>query len=214
MSLNWLMNDKDLEHTYKLLCKKLHPDRNKDADTTHEFQELQQLYEKIKAYRATPQEIQLSVSLSELYHGSIKDIAVIDPTNPPQSEILPIVVPMGTMDKTVITVQTRYGGKINVHIKEVNDTKFIRDGYNLIVHLDITLVQALIADHITIGHFNRTLDVPTRIPHTSYRHIIQGMGMPIPNSADTAGNLYVVYNVIMPKNISSAFAHELMELSD
>lgn len=207
--LLWTLTNEELEKQYIILCKKLHPDRNNE-DTTKEFQELTSLYEKIKTYRKEPLNITLSVSLSEIYHGCIKDITVPCPeTKTPRT--LPIFVPMGIMDGTVITSTTEQGGQINVTIKEVNDTKFVRDGYNLIVYLDITLTQALIGDHVAMGHFNRTMSIPTQIPHTNYRHIIPGMGMPIASSQ--AGDLYVVYNILLPKEISTDFAHNLLELS-
>lgn len=210
-SVNWYQTDEELHRTYKLLCKKIHPDRNTGHDTTKEFQNLQALYEQIQKYRQNPQHIDLSVSLSEIYHGCIKDIAVPDPTNPPFNQTLPVFIPVGTIGGTVITLTTGQYGKVHVHIKEVNDTKFGRDGYNLIVYLDITLTQALINDYVTIAHFNGTVAIPTLIPHTNYRHIIPGMGMPMPHrsGAPSAGDLYVVYNIILPKDIEPDLLLEL-----
>lgn len=194
----WTMSDDKLDKHYKLLCKKYHPDRNKDQDTTTEFQELTSLYEKIKEHRKTPLEIELMVSLSELYHGCIKDIQIPIP----DSQSLPLFIPRGTMNKEQFTLYTARYRPVHVYIKEINDTKFIRDGYNLIVHLDITLVQALLGEPVSMGHFNGTLNIPTHIPHTNYRHIIHEMGMPIPTCTQTSttmyGDLYVVYNVILP----------------
>lgn len=220
-SIMWTLSKEELDKQYRLLCKQLHPDRNKDRDTTIEFQDLSSLYKRIIKYRSETLNVELSVSLSELYHGCIKDITVPDPTaesasaEASQIQVLPIFIPMGTMNGTTITLTTAQKGKICVKIKEVNDTKFIRDGYNLIIHLDITLTQALIGDHVNMGHFNGTLHIPTRIPHTNYRHIIPGMGMPIPsdNEGLGSGDLYVIYNVILPKDISSDFAHSLLDLT-
>jgi DnaJ-class molecular chaperone len=129
------------------------------------------------------------------------------------TQTLPIFIPMGVMNNTIITLSTEQGGKINVKILEINDTKFVRDGYNLILHLDITLTQALISDHVTMGHFNGVLSVPTQIPHTNYRHIIPGMGMPVGSAGVRSGDLYIVYNVLLPKDISTDFAHNLLDLS-
>lgn len=216
--LDWTLSNIDLEKQYRLLCKRLHPDacaRQNDEDTTEAFQELNALYERIKKYRSEILNIDLSVSLSEIYHGCIKDIVVPNPEYTDQKIVLPIFIPMGIMDGTIITLKTQYGGNVKVKIREVNDTKFIRDGFNLVVHLDITLTQALISDHVKMGHFNGTLNIPTQIPHSNYRHIIPGMGMPIPTSETggvPAGDLYVVYNIILPQNISSEFAQDLLEL--
>jgi len=101
-SVNWYQTDEELHRTYKSLCKKIHPDRNTGHDTTKEFQNLQALYEQIQKYRQNPQHIDLAVSLSEIYHGRIKDVAVPDPTNPPFNQTLPVFIPVGTIGGTVI----------------------------------------------------------------------------------------------------------------
>lgn len=200
----WTMNDEDLDKHYKLLCKKYHPDRNKESDTTVEFQQLGVLYEKIKDHRKTPLEIELKVSLSELYHGCIKDIQ----TPKPFIQSLPLFIPSGTTDSMKFTLHTIQHRPVHVHIKEINDTKFVRDGYNLVVHLDVKLVQVLLGEPVTMGHFNGTLTIPTYIPHSNYRHIIPGMGMPIPDT-NGHGDLYVVYNVLFPKDPD--YIRELLE---
>lgn len=229
-TLDWTLSNDELDKRYRMLCKRLHPDANmrrNDEDTTKEFQQLSSMYERIKKYRSEILNIDLSVSLSEIYHGCIKDIVVNhpDPDNALGTHnalstpniVLPIFIPMGIMDGTIITLTTEYGGKVKVKIHEVNDTRFIRDGFNLIVHLDITLAQALISDHVKMGHFNGTLSIPTQIPHSNYRHIVPGMGMPIPTASESggvpAGDLYVVYNIILPQTISSEFAQELLDLT-
>lgn len=212
MYLKWTLTNNELEQTYKQLCKEWHPDRNHDRDTTVEFQNIQSEYEQIKAYRANDETVHLAVSLTELYHGCIKDINVRDPTDAGPQQTLPVLIPTGTLDGTIINVVTPQYRTINIVVKEVNDTKFIRDGYNLIVHLDITLTQALVGSPVVMGHFNGTLKVPTQIPHTNYRHIVPGAGMPIPTASGSFGDLYVVYNLILPTRISQEFAHELFDL--
>jgi len=213
LTLTWTMTDDELEKQYKILCKELHPDRNTGRNTTAQFQELKSLYDRIKGYRSTSCSIDLVVSLTEIFHGCIKDVVVADPRAEEQLMILPVYIPMGTSNGTIMVLDTVCGGKVKVKICEVNDTKFIRDGFNLIAHLDITLPQALIGDPVVMTHFNRIIDIPTQIPHSNYRHIIHGMGMPIPNEVGTvsAGDLYIVYNIVMPRSISKELAQELLD---
>lgn len=206
----WTLSPTKLESEYRILCKKYHPDRNKTEDTTELFKTINTLYEDIKEHRKNPLHIDFRVSISELFHGCIKDIIVTD-CDQDNPDILPITIPMGTIDGTIITLITKQYKLVHVKIKEINDTKFLRDGYNLIIHLDITLTQALLGDPIVMGHFNEVLKIPVQIPHTNYRHIIPGKGMPIPNSQALYGDLYVLYNVIFPDNISSDFSQDLLE---
>ena len=124
----------------------------------------------------------------------IADLAKIDID---QNQTLVVNIPSGIMNGTIITLKTREQRLVNVKVKEVNDTKFVRDGYNLIVYLDLPLNQVLNGDNIIMGHFNTVLSIPTKIPHSNYRHIVVGSGMPIPNNPDIKfGDLYGVYNVL------------------
>jgi hypothetical protein len=155
----WYLSDIELEQTYKRLCKEWHPDRHRDRDTTEQFQEIQNTYERIRRHRQNPEEITLSVSLTELYHGCVKDVSVKDPRTG-SFNVIPIFIPMGTIDGTVILA---YHNFARIKVREVNDTKFVRDGYNLILHVDLSLAQALIGDPLVVGHFNTTVKILTQI---------------------------------------------------
>ena len=192
----WYLPEEALNAEYRKLCKLHHPDiAGENGDT---FAELTDTYERIKGYRKLPIDIDLSISMSEIYHGCIKDIVVPDPVDNLNKQILALKVPRGVMDGTILSLTTKELRKVHVTIKEVNDTKFFRDGYNLIVHLDLTIDQVLRGDSMVMGHFNNVVNIPTKIPHSNYRHIIIGLGMPINNSDTTIkyGDLYIVYNVV------------------
>ena len=191
----WYLPTIRLEGEYKKLCKFYHPDSNKDIDTNEQFQTLTSIYDSIIEHRKSPYEIDLIISLSEIYHGCVKDIVVPDPVNC-INKTLPLDIPSGITNNSVLIIHTKEHRKINVKIKEINDTKYIRDGFNLILNLDITLEQALNEETIDVSYFNKTIKIPTKIPHSNYRHIESGLGMPIPQEENKYGDLYVVYNVL------------------
>lgn len=192
----WYLPEDALNTEFRKLCKLYHPDSG-NSESGDAFTELTDTYEKIKKHRQLPIEIDLSISMSEIYHGCIKDIVVSDPVDELNKQLLALKVPRGVMDGTILSLITKELRKVQITIKEVNDTKFFRDGYNLIVHLDLTLDQVLRGDSMVMGHFNNVVSIPTKIPHSSYRHIVIGLGMPINNNSTTKyGDLYVVYNII------------------
>lgn len=206
----WSLPPLELETHYRMLCKKYHPDSGDgDKDILEErFQSIQDIYDKIKTYRASPIDIDMSLTLAELYHGCIKEIIVPDHRGHPVR--MAVVISLGIHHGQVITMVTDTYKHINVHVSENNNTRFVRDGYNLLISVDITLTQAILGDPILIGHFNRIIRIPVKIPHTNYRHIIPGMGMPINDIH--YGDLYICYQVIFPNEITEELQHELLTL--
>jgi DnaJ-class molecular chaperone len=206
----WKLSVDQLETVYRKLCKKYHPDCGigEPEVLTDNFQKLQDIYTSIKSYRADPVNIDAYITLSELYHGCIKEIMILDHAG--YSERLPIVIAVGSYHDQVITLVTDTFKTVNVKIIENNNTRFVRDGYNLSIHLDITLTQAILGEPILVGHFDRIIRVPTKIPHTNYRHIIPGMGMPI--NEGRYGDLYICYQVIFPSEITEDLVQELLTL--
>ena len=193
----WYLPEESLNSEFRKLCKLYHPDSSHEIDNDI-FTSLTDTYEKIKDHRKTPIEIDLSISMSEIYHGCVKDIMVPDPVDSLNKQILALKIPRGVMDGRVLTLSTKELRKVNIVIKEINDTKFFRDGYNLIVHLDLILDQVLRGESMIMGHFNNVINIPTKIPHSNYRHIVIGLGMPI--DENKYGDLYVVYNVVFNHN--------------
>lgn len=202
----WLLPLDELETQYRASCKKYHPDSDSGKSDIDKFQKIQDIYETIIAYRKAKLSLDVSVTLSELYHGCIKEVIILDPQGHP--ERLAIMIAVGSYNGQIITITTEKFKTVHVTLRENNDTRFTRDGYNLLINLDITLTQAIVGDPVLVGHFDRIIRVPTRIPHTNYRQIIPGMGMPI-NDSGHYGDLYICYQVIFPSEITEDFEQEL-----
>lgn len=204
---------KRLQQNYRTLCKKHHPDKEKletEDRSTDKFIEIQSAYETLKSILDGTDVSELNILIkvvvarSEMYFGCRRQFNINRIKNETTDTYgAVVVVPPGAYNGQVLTLVDgghiigSQVGQLHIHLEEYNDTQFIRDGSNLILNLNVTLTQALIGDPVQIHHFQSLINVPVRIPHTNYTHILPGMGMPV-LSTKQFGDMYIKYHVIFP----------------
>jgi DnaJ-class molecular chaperone len=121
-----------------------------------------------------------------------------------------ITIEKGTADKKQIIFQdmgdeipNENKGDIVFIIKETNNTLFKRIGDNLIYYHTLSLCKSITGCIITIDNINGekiSIKEDGMIKENSYS-VIRNKGMPIINSNDLYGNLYIVYNIEYPQKI-------------
>lgn len=157
----------------------------------------------------------LNCSLEELYQGTTKKMKVTRAVTNGSGEetmvekIFPVNINFGFRDGTKMTYKID-GNSVGFLIKEKQHSLYERDRNDLIVHQEITLLEALTGgktlDLTTLD--GRKLVVP--LPDDVIRApgdemIVPGEGMPISSQPGAKGNLRIKFNVKFP---SSSFAEE------
>ncbi|XP_038903301.1 dnaJ homolog subfamily B member 1-like [Benincasa hispida] len=160
----------------------------------------------------------LLCSLEELYMGCVKKMKIawdaIDNSGRPTTveKLVTVDIKPGWKKGTKITFpqigdpQSRViPSQLVLTLDEIPHRVFKRDGNDLIVTQDITLVEALTGYtvHLTtlIG---RDLTIPIdSIVGPSYEEVVMGEGMPIPKEPSRKGNLRIKFNIMFPIKLTS-----------
>lgn len=161
-------------------------------------------------------EIPLKLSLEELYTGTTKKRKVtrriVDgPSGKSMSveEVLEIPVKPGWKDGTRITFEGK-GDELPGRppqdlvfvVKQIQHTRFQREGDDLITTFSIPLAKALTAGTtIDIPSLdNRVLRVPLReVVTPGFERVVRGEGMPLSKVPGKKGNLRIRFNIQFPK---------------
>ena len=147
---------------------------------------------------------QVEISLEDAYYGTIRILN----TNTDRMEIK---FKPGIADGQVQKIPGKgypspNGGKngdMLITVKIEKNNLYRREGNDLYLNVDIDLYTAVLGDKITIKTFFGTFNVTVQ-PETQNGKTLKltGQGMPIYNSQGK-GDLYIILNVIIPKNLSS-----------
>jgi molecular chaperone DnaJ len=131
-------------------------------------------------------------------------------------------IPVGIADGQRIRITGRghageHGGPpgdlyVQVHIKE--DARFVRDGDNLVTAIDVSAPRAALGTTVEVP----TIDgpVPLEIPAGTQPHetlVLRGQGMPSLRGR-RPGDLRVVINVVVPRNLKREQRELLSQLAD
>ncbi len=131
-------------------------------------------------------------------------------------------IPAGVSNKQTIKIKG-HGGKgvnggpngdlyITFNIK--NNSNFKRDGNNLHTFVDLDLYTAILGGEITIDTFNGKVKLKVN-PETQNgaKAKLKGKGFPVYKKEREFGDLYITYQVKVPKNLSSKEKELFVELS-
>ncbi len=160
---------------------------------------------------------ELPVSLSDIYHGAEKVIAL--PSQGGGQERVSVKIPKGITDGKKLRIRGKgepgsaggEPGDLLIKIKVVPDGRFQRQGDDLIIDWPIRLTQALLGDSITVPTLSgKSLAVkvpPGSQPGSKLR--LKGQGMPKMKGGGH-GDLFVRLKVQFPKNLTDK-QRELVE---
>ena len=127
-------------------------------------------------------------------------------------EILTIDIKPGWKKGTKITFPEKGNERPNVTpadlvfiVDEKRHERFVRDGNDLVLSLNISLVEALTgytAEVITLD--GRSLSIPIdSIIHPTYEEVVPREGMPLPKDPSRKGNLRITFSLKFPTRLSS-----------
>lgn len=161
-------------------------------------------------------EVPLNLTLEELYSGCTKKRKVtrkiVDAASGKAMQIeetLEIPIRAGFKEGTRITFEGK-GDEIPGRptqdlvfvVRQMPHTRFLRDGDDLVVKMQIPLAKALIAG-VTVdvpSLDNRILRVPLRdVVYPGYERVVKNEGMPISKAPGSKGDLKIRFDVKFPK---------------
>lgn len=122
-----------------------------------------------------------------------------------------ITIPAGVQDGQVIKIKGHGGKGINngpngdllIQFSIVNHSKFKRDKDNLYVTLDVDLYSALLGGELMVDTFNGKVKLNIK-PETQNgtKVKLKGKGFPKYKKVDEFGDLYITYQIKLPKTLT------------
>ncbi|WP_020538885.1 DnaJ C-terminal domain-containing protein [Lewinella cohaerens] len=146
----------------------------------------------------------LGLKLSDVYQTQKQTVMV-------NGKNLRFTIPAGIKDQQEIKIKGQGGsganggpaGDLYIRFDIVNDTPFHREGDDLYLEVPLDLYTALLGGEITID----TMDGKVRLkvkPETDNgaKVKLKGKGFPVYKKEGSFGDLYLTYQVVLPKNLS------------
>ena len=156
------------------------------------------------------------IQLSKAYNGCkiplvINRWVVENGVKKEESETVYIQVPKGVDDNEIIILREKGNalsqtnvGDVKIFIKIINDTGFIRNGLDLILHKTITLKEALCGFAFDLkyvdGRIFKITNNSGNIITNNYNKVINNMGL---TREDHVGNLVINFTVEFPSNLTA-----------
>ena len=168
-------------------------------------------------YRGQDIQAQLQIDIKEAYSTHKKEFSV-------NGKSIRITIPAGIEDQQTIKING-YGspglnnglnGDLYLTFSIANSTSFKRVGNDLFLTHNLDLYAAVLGGDVTITDFNHAklkLKVAAGTQNgTKVR--LKGKGFPVYNKEGQFGDLYITYNVVIPKNLSEKEIELFNQLSN
>ena len=168
-------------------------------------------------YRGQDIQAQLQIDIKEAYTTHKKEFTV-------NGKSIRITIPAGIEDQQTIKI-SGYGspginngpnGDLYITFSISNTSLFKRVGNDLFLTHDLDLYAAVLGGDVTITDFNHAklkLKVAAGTQNgTKVR--LKGKGFPVYNKEGQFGDLYITYNVVIPKNLSEKEIELFNQLSN
>ena len=168
-------------------------------------------------YRGQDIQAQLQIDIKEAYTTHKKEFTV-------NGKSIRITIPAGIEDQQTIKI-SGYGspginngpnGDLYITFSVSNSSLFKRVGNDLFLTHDLDLYAAVLGGDVTITDFNHAklkLKVAAGTQNgTKVR--LKGKGFPVYNKEGQFGDLYITYNVVIPKNLSEKEIELFNQLSN
>ncbi|MDO9038644.1 MAG: J domain-containing protein [Lutibacter sp.] len=133
-----------------------------------------------------------------------------------------LTIPAGVKNGQVIKIKGHGGeginggpkGDLNITFSIENNTKFKLDGDNLHTTIDLDLYKAVLGGEITVDTFDGKAKLKIA-PETQNgaKVKLKGKGFPVYKKEGSFGDLYITYQVIIPKNLSEKEKQLFAELA-
>ena len=166
-------------------------------------------------FRGQDYNAELHLNLTDIYTTHKRTLTV-------NGKNIRLTIPAGVKNNQVIKIKG-YGGegvnggpKGDLHIKFniKNNTKFKIENHNLYTTVDLDLYKALLGGEVTIDTFKGKVKLTVK-PETQNgtKVKLKGKGFPVYKKEGTFGDLYITYQVVLPKNLSEEEQKLISKLS-
>lgn len=137
-----------------------------------------------------------------------------------EKETIYVSIPKGIDDNEVILLKEKghinfynMSGDVKVHIKVKNDSEFVRNGIDLILHKNISLKESLCGFYFEIKHITgKVFKINNKLGNIitpEFKKKIENMGMIRENHT---GDLIIIFHVKYPENIDIEKLKQLQEI--
>jgi curved DNA-binding protein len=158
---------------------------------------------------------QLKLDLKEVYTTHKRTLTV-------NNKNIRITIPAGIENGQVIKIKGHGGKGVNggpngdlyIEFSVVNQSQFKRDGHNLYASVDLDIYKALLGGEIMVNTFDGKVKLTVK-PETQNgtKVKLKGKGFPKYKKEEQFGDLFITYNIKMPKNLTAKEKELFTELS-
>ena len=148
---------------------------------------------------------QLQLNLKDVY-TSQKQVLTVN------GKSIRLTIPAGVTDGQIIKIKGKGGPGINggpsgdlyIEFKIKNNTPFKRDGAHLYKTEDISIYKAILGGEITVNTFNGKAKLKVKpLTQNGTKVKLKGKGFPKYKKENEFGDLYITYNIELPKKLST-----------
>ncbi|CAL1573716.1 unnamed protein product [Knipowitschia caucasica] len=166
-----------------------------------------------------PLERDFFLSLDELFHGCTKKVKISrkvmndnDCTSSIRDKIFTVTVKPGWKEGTRITFPSEGDqGPNNIAadmvfiVRQKPHERFERINNDLIYHTQVSLEMALTGFSVDVETLDsRLINIPfNEIVHPSYKKVVPGEGMPLPQDPSQKGDLIFTFDILFPEKLSA-----------
>jgi len=163
------------------------------------------------------EEVELEVSLEDVYHGVTKKVALQGPRG---SEILDVTIPAGISDGGKIRLggagASAYGGvrgDLIVKLRIAKHRHYVVDKFDLVIEVPIAPWEAVLGGKVEVPTLDGSINLSVPAQSQSGKRLrLSGKGLR--KRGGERGSLYVVLRVVVPDEISDEERALFQKLSD
>jgi curved DNA-binding protein len=156
-------------------------------------------------YRGQDFNAELHLNLKDVYTTHKRTLTI-------NGKNIRLTIPAGVKNGQVIKIKGQGGEGLNggpngdlfIQFSIENHSKFKRDNNNLISTVDIDLYSAMLGGDITVDTFDGKVKLKVK-PETQNgtKVKLKGKGFPVYKKEGQFGDLYIIYNVKLPTNLTA-----------
>ena len=157
----------------------------------------------------------LQLNLSDVYTSQKRTLTVNDKN-------IRTTIPEGIENGQIIKIKGHGGKGVNggpngdlfIQLSIINNSEFKRDGNNLYTSVDVGLYKAILGGEIMVNTFDGKVKLSIKPETQNGTKIkLKGKGFPVYKKEGQFGDLFITFNVEIPKNLSVKEKELFEELS-
>jgi len=158
-----------------------------------------------KATKGQDYKAELSLSMSEAYHGTQRTLSV-------DGQKLRINIKPGAYSGQELRIKGKGGkvfnggdpGDIYIKLTVLPDAGYEINGNDLVLNLNVDLYTAILGGKVELNTPSGKLNIPiTKGAQNGRKLRLKGKGMPEYGKKDTFGDMFIILNVVIPQNLTN-----------